>query len=146
MIIEIVKEEIELYDLIIRYANTVNPPLTARNIDLHDWVRKIYSFGKTFKAVKDSTVLGFISLYANDFENSIAYITFLSVDVQFRSLGIGRKLIEFSENYVRTLGINNYKLEVHKNNIKAIRFYEKNGFQIIGDKDKGSYYMVKELN
>lgn len=89
-----------------------------------------FNVPNTFKADENGRTLGFISLYANDFENSIAYITFLVVDPEFRSMGVGSRLMEFSEGYVRKPGIKNYKLEVHRSNNKAIKLYKKLDFRL----------------
>lgn len=46
--------------------------------------------------------------------------------------GIGRQLLSFVEDFLRARKINNLWLWVLDSNERAIRFYKRNGFQIIG--------------
>ncbi|KAG0442368.1 hypothetical protein DMUE_0321 [Dictyocoela muelleri] len=63
----------------------------------------------------------------------------IHVDPNFRSIGIGSKLLQKA----KTLFKGKYVLYVNKDNLKAIRFYENNGFHFDSDETySGSNYFA----
>jgi len=59
------------------------------------------------------------------------YIDYLATSPDHRSKGIGSKLISFVRD---DLGYRNIELEVFSKNPRAIRFYEREGFRVVGSK------------
>ncbi len=74
-------------------------------------------------------------------------IEYIVVDPKHRKIGIATKLLKYiEENYKAK----NITLEVKKNNIPAINFYNKSGFSIVSVrknyyKDEDGYLMLKEI-
>ena len=74
-------------------------------------------------------------------------IEYIVVDPRYRKIGVATKLLKYiEENYKAK----NITLEVKKNNIPAINFYNKNGFSIVSVrknyyKDEDGYLMLKEI-
>lgn len=74
-------------------------------------------------------------------------IEYIVVDPKYRKIGVATKLLKYiEENYKAK----NITLEVKKNNIPAINFYNKNGFSIVSVrknyyKDEDGYLMLKEI-
>ncbi|HQO08867.1 MAG TPA: GNAT family N-acetyltransferase [Clostridiales bacterium] len=60
------------------------------------------------------------------------YLHHFGIRQEYRGTGLSRKLLETSLDFSRSNGLQ-IKLEVHKDNIKAIRLYEKYGFKYLGD-------------
>lgn len=69
------------------------------------------------------------------------------IDSHYRNQGIGSKALRMSmENICNEYGRVAFLLECHKDNLQALRFYEKQGFrntELINAQD-GNYYLIKE--
>ena len=60
--------------------------------------------------------------------------------------GIGEKLLSFGESFVKSKGLHKYFCFVHKKNKIGIKFYLKNNFKHIQEKDEANeWYMEKKL-
>ena len=74
-------------------------------------------------------------------------IEYIVVDPKYRKIGIATNLLKYIEKNYKA---KNITLEVKKNNIPAINFYNKNGFSIVSVrknyyKDEDGYLMLKEI-
>jgi len=81
------------------------------------------------------------------------YISNIATYPSFRGMGLGTKLLTFSEDVAKNRKMKRLVLEVEKENKNAIRVYEKFGFKKekdldlkIEDKTFSFYKMVKNLN
>ncbi|NLI56128.1 GNAT family N-acetyltransferase [bacterium] len=81
------------------------------------------------------------------------YISNIATYPSFRGMGLGTKLLTFSEDVAKNRKIKRLVLEVEKENENAIKVYEKFGFKKekdldlkIEDKTFSFYKMVKNLN
>jgi ribosomal protein S18 acetylase RimI-like enzyme len=69
-----------------------------------------------------------------------AYIYSVRVKNKFRNIGIGAKLMFHTEDDIAKRGYSFATLNVGKNNLAAKRFYERLGYQVVGDEPgKWSY-------
>lgn len=102
----------------------------ASNLDAHNFISKDY-FYNDFDFVKDaienatvyvyeqeSKVIGFVGINQE-------FIEGIFVDRNYRSKGIGKKLIDYCKKNYNTLSLN-----VYCKNKKAIEFYKREGFEI----------------
>lgn len=102
----------------------------ASNLDAHNFISKDY-FYNNFDIVKDaienatvyvyeqeSKVIGFVGINQE-------FIEGIFVDRNYRSKGIGKKLINYCKKNYNTLSLN-----VYCKNKKAIEFYKREGFEI----------------
>ena len=99
------------------------PPLTQT----FDEIQQDFSFQIFLKIVVKNHIIGSVRAYK---ENETCFIGKLIIDPDFQNQGIGTNLLR---NLIKELTLNNIKqviLEVRKNNKKAIRFYQKHGFEI----------------
>lgn len=64
----------------------------------------------------------------------------IAVDSQNHSKGIGGALISEFETLLKSRGIKGYGLSVRKENVRAIKFYLKNGFHIDKETNDSVYY------
>ena len=100
------------------------------NLDAHNFISKDY-FYNNFDIVKDaienatvyvyeqeSKVIGFVGINQE-------FIEGIFVDRNYRSKGIGKKLIDYCKKNYNTLSLN-----VYCKNKKAIEFYKREGFEI----------------
>lgn len=61
-----------------------------------------------------------------------AYLFALRVKRHYQNLGVGSRLLQFVENDLRRLGFSIITLNVAKENINALRLYQRQGYQITG--------------
>ena len=72
---------------------------------------------------------GYLALVPNKSENKLM-ISKIYVDIDYRGLSLGKKLLEFTIKKAKTEGLKTIWLTVNKNNTNAIKWYEKKGFKI----------------
>jgi ribosomal protein S18 acetylase RimI-like enzyme len=60
------------------------------------------------------------------------YLHHFGIRPDYQGRGLSKPLLEKSLDFARSTGLQ-IKLEVHKDNIKAVRLYEKYGFGYLGD-------------
>ena len=65
-------------------------------------------------------------------DSRAAELTYLAVDPDKRSLGVGRQLVERFSEHLRESEVSAYELSVDAGNAVATRFYERLGFTEIG--------------
>ena len=106
------------------------PPLSNK-VNIKTYSKKIYDFAITFEAWEESRLVGLIAVYFNDISTKIGFITNVSVSPNCLGKGIAKKLLKLSKEYAKNQFYTEIKLEVDKNNLKAISLYKKNGFELI---------------
>lgn len=79
----------------------------------------------------ENQILGSLILLLRK-NSKTARIYSLAVDTQHRQLGIAAKLCEAMEQSVLKRKLDTIILEVHPENLAAIRFYEKHGYNAFG--------------
>ncbi|WP_352928146.1 GNAT family N-acetyltransferase [Peribacillus simplex] len=85
----------------------------------------------------DGKQVGQVELQIKQFENKeIGYVNLFYLISEYRGKGYGAKLIEFAERFFREYGVNAYQLRVSPTNKRAIRFYQKNGFDVLKIEDE----------
>lgn len=130
-------------DYVIRCCdNAFNESVSNREVYVN-LIDKIYQKGRFLYAHNDE-ILGYCAFYANDREGKKAYISLLAVAPRYQKIHIGTKLLNETLMEMRKYGMEQCQLEVRKNNLKAIRFYELNHFLIIEERNN-SYLMECEL-
>lgn len=92
-------------------------------------------------------IVGFI-VYSIIYER--AEIIDIVIDEKKRKRGYGYKLLSHCIREIKNKKCDNITLEVNKNNISAIRFYKKMGFDIVATRNKyyngqDGYLMKKDL-
>jgi len=105
-------------------------PHLSERVNIIDYAQKIVSKAVRFEAWSDGKLIGLVAVYCNDNENSIAYITSVSVLKEWTGKGIAGLLIKQCIDYVETSGMKQISLEVSIENVSAIKLYKKNGFLI----------------
>ena len=130
-------------EVIILCDNAFDNPIHMRSNYL-ELVEKISNYA-IFLVAYSSDVAGYCAIYINDIESKTAYITLIATEKSHQRMGIGKDLLDRTEEETLKKGFNKIKLEVKKENKNAIHFYEKNGFKIVSEASDHSFYMIKEL-
>lgn len=92
-------------------------------IESQDIVRNKYiPISKTYIYKEDNIIKGFISILNNNFIGGL----FVANDSQGQ--GIGRELIDTVKNELNSLTLN-----VFKENVRALKFYKREGFEIVSE-------------
>ncbi|PGB04618.1 streptothricin N-acetyltransferase SatA [Bacillus toyonensis] len=81
-------------------------------------------------ALLHNQIIGFIVLKKN--WNYYAYIEDITVDKKYRTLGIGKRLVDQAKKWAKEDNMPGIMLETQNNNVAACKFYEKCGFVIGG--------------
>lgn len=85
-------------------------------------------------------------MYANNQKTQEAYISLLEVYQEYQGLHIGKRILKKCELIAKEKQMANIRLEVLKENYRAIKFYEKNGFKKIIENNKDTnMHMLKEI-
>lgn len=127
------------------YNDYFLPPLTEVPGDVDKYAEKLFMNANNFEIINENkTRLGMICFYSNDTKSNIGYITLLVVEKEYSNSGIGSILIKYAEEFAKKENINKMKLEVVKNNEKAIKFYKKHSYTIAKENEY-SYYMEKDI-
>lgn len=113
--------------------------------DYNAYCEKVCKYAEFICAKENSEIIGFIAFYANDCAEHTAYITQLDVLPKCQNMGVGAALIDAAEDISRKQSMKVMRLEVRKDNAKAIRFYMKHGYMNDGGYTDKSYYMSKNL-
>lgn len=107
------------------------------------FAEKIYESGVTIALYKEE-LIGFSCFYCNDYQSRTAYISLIAVKQEYEHNGYGTRLLEEVKKIARDKGMNRLRLEVRKNNDRAISLYRKEGF--ISEKQlEDSFYMATKL-
>lgn len=81
-------------------------------------------------ALLHNQIIGFIVLKKN--WNHYAYIEDITVDKKYRTLGVGKRLVDQAKQWAKEGNMPGIMLETQDNNVAACKFYEKYGFVIGG--------------
>lgn len=82
-----------------------------------------------FVVVYNQNILGFAILYNNNFDTHVSYLAEIVVSLKYQNMHIGKALLMECEMLAKNHNMNAIKLEVQSNNIKAIKFYKRNGYK-----------------
>ena len=139
-------EDWESLTLLIRSAYAYwaerNQKFVATTQDAEE-TRKRATSGTCFLAEIDGKIVGTLTVYPSDPEDycpyyrnpQVAAFGQFAVDPACQGKGIGTKLIEAAEDYARATGHTELALDTSENAQILIDYYNRLGFQVVGDMD-----------
>lgn len=128
----------------LKYCNTNSTFFLNNQININDYTNKIISKSTRFEAWINKKLVGLVAIYCNDFLSSIAYVTNVSVLIEYRNLGISSNLLKKSMIYCKNMGFSKIELHVSTKNQTAIHVYSRLNFIII-DTFEDKFLMVNFL-
>lgn len=107
------------------------------------YAKRQLTYGHMCTAYRYGEPLGFISGYANDTTDKVAYVTLVAVKP---NLGLMKgyvliKLLDIATQYGLDKGMEMARLEVRDSNTHAMELYRKLGFKEVGRASDHSVYM-----
>lgn len=125
---EVINNGANTYQLVKNYCISIN----NYNPDTFDsWYNKINSIGNII-AITDSCIIAFLLLYCTQKEIKDGYICNVYVLNQYRGLGLSVRLLDKAAEVCKSFGFKSVSLHVSEDNEKAIRIYERYGFEKTG--------------
>ena len=143
MILKIEKKE-QLVDIL----NCFKPYLESLKngvVCIEDIATKFFMYATIAVLYQNNKIIGFISFYCNNTDNRTAFISLIAVLPEYTKKGFGKKLMEEAFEYCKNKEMKYIRLEVKKNNINALTFYQKFGFKIEKSETDYSIYLTKSL-
>ena len=129
MIIEELKPPSQ-YERILNYLkktdNEYLPKTSLLVTSLYDYSKKIAEYANVYFIKIEDEDIGICAIYMN---TEKAFITSIGIIEKYQNKGIATYLFNYVFKCVKDCGINIIELEVYKENRKAIKCYEKNGFK-----------------
>lgn len=112
------------------YWEKTEPPfhMTLKDKMLSDWLEEPVAYG----AFEDKVMVGFIEGFHEKWNNRFRITNICVFDGEKRKHGIGAGLMKRILVDARNSGARMAVLETQSGNYKAVSFYEKMGFEIIG--------------
>ncbi len=132
-----------IFNILSKISNYYKPSLLNQIDSLESYVKKLSMNAQTFILVNDDLDIGILSIYCNDHENKIAFISTFGIDKIYNGKGLSKELLNYGLIYIERIGLNKVHLEVSRVNKRAITFYKKNQFYIIETRENS--YMMELL-
>lgn len=104
------------------------PPLSSY-VNIQEYSKKLFTLASNFEAWHDDKLIGLVSVYLNDLKNEVSYISNVSIEAEYQKHGIASALLIKAITTAVELGFLCVKLEVYRENFKAVSLYKKLGLE-----------------
>lgn len=142
-LLPLVDKEI-IKNIIIKYDELFTKSV-VKSQNFEEFIDKISCNANVISACINGQVAGYCAYYMNDFGSREAYITLIAVDEDFQANHLGTIMLDYIKAVAVINGFIGIRLEVHNDNINAIRFYEHNNFVAERRASNHSKYMKCNL-
>ncbi|MEA3259790.1 MAG: GNAT family N-acetyltransferase [Pseudomonadota bacterium] len=109
-----------------------SPPLSER-VNLTVYANKLAAEAVNLFVVEGNRDIAHAAFYCNDIKFNVAYISSIAVLPNFHGSGVAGNLLDEIFERCLSKGMALLRLEVDVENLRAVKFYEKYGFQIVSD-------------
>lgn len=120
--------------------------LFNKPFNVEEYAKKLIDKGINIIFVEDGKDAGLVSFYANDSNTHIGYIAIIGVLADYKGKGLAQTLMDVCLSQCVDAGMEQVKLEVAKDNSRAIAFYEHYDFSYLQDATGYSMVMIKKLH
>lgn len=131
----------DIVNLIYEFKD-VFPNITVNEQTAESFAEKFSKHANVIQLTFYNEVAGMAVYYANDMKQKIGYISLIGLKKEFRGKHLGRDLLKFVIDDMRTHNMNFVKLECADININAYHFYCKMGLKPAERAGKESLYMT----
>ena len=112
-------------------CDSLYEPALHSRVNIEQYAEKIYEKAERFEAWDDDRLVGLIAAYLPDGMDGPCFVTNVSILEKYHGGGLALDLMRFFIAKVAELKCESIALEVSRQNVKAIHFYEKMGFSIV---------------
>lgn len=123
------KKDSDLLFKIVEHENEVFGEATVGNWNIKPFAK----YGKVFAAITDDEELISVIEVLSSFDEDLAYIYGVSTVPKFEKKGYATKLLEYTIQYLKKIGIKKFELTVDIDNFAAQKIYKKLNFKIVED-------------
>lgn len=141
MDIKEINEKNMIFDLLLEFRESFYTPLEIKNVEAYS--EKLFNFANVYLAIKDNKHIGLLVFYAN--RDITSYLARIVVKRNYQGQGIGEVLLKYFIDYSLNHSFKKMRLEVDKNNFRAINLYNKYGFKVEKEVGKGIVYMCLNI-
>ena len=129
------KKDSDLLFKIVEHENEVFGEATVGNWNIKPFAK----YGKVFVAMTDDEKEELISVIEvlSSFDKELAYIYGVSTVPKFEKKGYATKLLEYTIQYLKKIGIKKFELTVDIDNFAAQKIYKKLNFKIVENLENG---------
>ena len=92
--------------------------------------------------VDNNKLVGMIAFYANQPLGNVVFIPHVYVNQEYRGKGLFASMLVKVKQCVSERGFRVIRLEVKKDNVRAQKAYQNNGFCADGSSKEGAIYMI----
>ena len=95
-----------------------------------EWLKKLNlnPFGGAFHIWRNKDIVGQMELGVFKGDREAGYVNLYYLREDYRGKGFSKELDDFAINFFKNLGLRQARLSVSPKNIRAMRFYKKNGW------------------
>ena len=119
--------------------------LSTGKVDKKTLSAKFYKFGHVFQLMKGPHIIAFAAFYCNDKVDHQAFLSMIAVKPEYSRHGYGTKIFAYVIEKAQNSGMKSRVLDVGKENMAAIKFYQKLGFSFLKKCNDNSYFMSRNL-
>lgn len=113
------------------------------DFNLNAYLEKVTEYGINFFLYEANESIGYASIYVNDTDGFIAFLSMIILNDKSRGHGHGARFLDACIDHAKFNGMKSMELEVHVENTKALNFYQKRGFDIL--RKDGSYQRLRKV-
>lgn len=141
------KEDKDVERLVALILNVDSPFLFTGNskMSLHTYAKKLIDNAYNIVLTEKNKDIAFISFYANDFINKIAYVSSIGILPSFRGGRTIFSLIKLSIEFAEEIKMEYLKAEVDKENSKWLNFLTRYYFEIERETENNTCIIVRNL-
>lgn len=111
--------------------------------ELQDYIQKMLRHGVVYVLASGAELKGVVGFYCNDNKMQRAYLSMISCDASVRGTGAAAALVERMVTDCRDAGMRSIEAAVVKENLRAVRFYRRLGFEITDETGDPLRYHIR---
>jgi ribosomal protein S18 acetylase RimI-like enzyme len=135
----------EIKSLLSRYFEFF-PDIFQKVSSLEEYATKLADHAMVEVAKNDQgESVGLIAYYANDLVHRCTYVALIAVLPEYRSMNIGRELLESCVRSSRQEGMKFIGLDCFKDNQRAIAFYSNFGFSVKSSDSEAMFHFEYQI-
>ncbi len=132
-------------DRLYKFLSLMNKdyPVSLDNkVNLKSYVEKVFSLGNILVILEHDMIIACLIFYSNNFESFEGVYPFLGVAKKYRKKGFAELLIKESFKIMKEKGMKKLYTFTHRDNVAAINFYIKMGFELESSRPANYSYNV----